>query len=31
VAIGLLSRVNVKEFQSKGQETLQAVIGNSID
>jgi MFS transporter, BCD family, chlorophyll transporter len=31
VAIGLLGRVNVKEFQSKGQETLQAVISNSVD
>jgi MFS transporter, BCD family, chlorophyll transporter len=31
VAIWLLGRVNVKEFQSKGHETLQAVVGNSID
>jgi MFS transporter, BCD family, chlorophyll transporter len=31
VAIWLLGRVNVKEFQSKGSETLQAVIVNSPD
>jgi MFS transporter, BCD family, chlorophyll transporter len=31
VAIGLLGRVNVKEFKSKGPETLQTVISNSVD
>jgi MFS transporter, BCD family, chlorophyll transporter len=31
MAIWLLGRVNVKEFQTKGQETLQAVINNNVD
>jgi MFS transporter, BCD family, chlorophyll transporter len=31
LAIWLLGRVNIKEFQAKGQETLQAVIGNNVD
>jgi MFS transporter, BCD family, chlorophyll transporter len=31
VAIGLLGRVNVKEFQAKGKENLQAVINNNLD